>query len=251
MHERVYRSSRSAAAIVIAATLALPASAGAAPGASLPLALEAQLAADAPAATPAPAKPAKKEKKAKAPKAPKVKQPPHVHTPDMGPWDTGANWVTVRAGYNRATYRTAADGNVGWGFGATHMINTGWSISALVERNVLGKFGDAAESEIPFTLELSRHLKWGATFRPYYGFGGGTYYHKFAKTTQDLSEVRGGGFLAGGGNIAVSPRNLLGIDARLAFVSSLKQKPPDDPVFGPQKDSSARFSIKAGWSVTY
>src|SRR5216684_3078132 len=142
MHERVNRSFQSAAAIVIAATLALSGSAWAAPGAYLPLAAQPWLAAAAPAestVTAAPAestvtaKPASaaqpaKNEKVKKEKKPKVKQPPHVHTPDAGPWDAGALWITTRAGYNRATYRTAGDGNVGWGFGATHMINTGWSL---------------------------------------------------------------------------------------------------------------------------
>lgn len=201
----------------------------------------------APTAAPA----GKKAKKARGVKAPKAKKVPHVHTAEAGPWDTGALWVTVRAGYNKATYRTAGEGNFGWGFGATHMLNTGWSLGGLTERNVLGRFANASESEIPFTLELDRHLKWGDTFRPYFGFGGGTYYHKFSKTTADRSEVRGGGFVAVGGNTVVSPHGMVGIDARVAFVSSLKDQPPVDPVFGAQKQTTTRLSIKVGWSVTY
>ena len=202
-----------------------------------------------PAPTTAPS--GKKAKKARGPKAPKAKKVPHVHTAEAGPWDTGALWVTVRAGYNKATYRTAGEGNFGWGFGATHMLNPGWSLSGLTERNVLGRFAKASESEIPFTLELDRHLKWGDTFRPYFGFGGGTYYHKFSQTTADRSEVRGGGFVAVGGNTVVSPHGMVGLDARIAFVSSLKDKPPVDPVFGAQKQTTTRLSIKVGWSVTY
>jgi hypothetical protein len=205
----------------------------------------------APVTAPTAAPSGKKAKKTRRPKAPKEKRVPHVHTPDAGPWDTGALWVTVRAGYNKATYRTAGDGNFGWGFGATHMLNTGWALSGLTERNVLGKFANSSESEIPFTLELDRHLKWGDVFRPYFGFGGGTYYHKFSKTTADRSEVRGGGFVAIGGNAVVSPHGMIGLDGRVAFVSSRKGQPPVDPVFGVQKQTTTRVSFKVGWSVTY
>jgi len=250
MHERVNRSFRIAATIVIAVALTLSASAGAAPGAFLPLDVQPQLAADAPATAPAAAQPAKQAKAPKAKKAAKTKSPAHVHSPDAGPWDTGALWITLRAGYNHATYRTAGDGNVGWGFGASRMIKSGWALGGMVERNTLGKFGNATESEIPFTLELDRHLK-GSTFRPYFGFGGGTYYHKFANTTADHSEVRGGGFIAIGGNAVASSRNLIGVDARIAFVSALKGDTPDDPVFGPQENSTTRYSIKVTWSTTY
>ena len=217
-----------------------------APSASAPAKIE--LAPAAPVPTPSLGG---KTKKVRAPKVKKEKPPPHVHRPEDGPWDSHALWVSGRAGYNKATYRTAGDGNLGWGFGVTRMINTGWSLGGLVERNVLGRFDDATESEVPFTVELDRHLKWGDAFRPYFGFGGGTYYHKFSNTTADRSDVCGGVLVTVGGNAVISPHGLIGIDARVASVTRLGDEPPPDPVFGVQKKTTTRYGIKMTASVTY
>ena len=252
MRERVFRSWKGAAlASVVTMLVAAPARADPSTSLTLTPAILADQPVPVPPPTAAPGattKPAKGAKKAKAPKAPKTR---HAHKPEDGPWDTGALWVTLRAGYNRATYSTAGDGNVGWNFGATRMINTGWSLSGWSGRDVLGKFGNAAELQIPFILEVDRHLKWGGTFRPYYGFGGGAYYHKFSNTTTDHSDVRGGGFVSAGGNAVVSPHNFVGLDARFTVTSARGGKPPENAVFGPQEQSTSSFSVKLGWSVTY
>jgi outer membrane protein W len=208
----------------------------------------------APAATSAPAAnsaPVKQEKKAKAPKAAKAKSPAHVHTPEAGAWDKGALWVTLRVGFNQASYSTAGNGSVGYGFGFTRMLGPAWALAGMAERNVLGQFGEATESEIPFTIELDRHIKMSDAFRPYFGVGGGTYYHKFTNTTADYSDVRGGGLLAVGGNLVASKHSLFGVDARMAFVSTRSDVPASNPVFGPQDKSTMRWSLKATWSVTY
>jgi hypothetical protein len=231
--------------IAMSALAAGPPRAASAPAADAP---------PAPAATAAPAAKsalAKKEKQAKAPKAAKVKSPAHVHTPEAGPWDAGALWVTLRVGFNQASYSTAGNGSVGYGFGFTRVFGPGWALAGMAERNVLGQFGDATESEIPFTIEVDRHIKLSDAFRPYVGVGGGTYYHKFANTTADYSDVRGGGLLAAGGNLVISKHSLFGVDARLAFVSTLSDVPSSNPVFGPQDKSTMRWSIKATWSATY
>ena len=208
------------------------------------------LAADAaPAAKSAPTK--SKGKAAKAPKAPKVKTPRHAHSPEAGAWDGGALWITLRAGYNQASYRTAGNGSVGYGFGFTRMLNGAWGLSGITERNVLGQFGDATESEIPFTLELDRHVKMSDQFQLYFGAGGGVYYHKFTNTTADYSDVRSGGLLSAGGNIMVSKHSLFGLDGRMAWVSTKTPAPETNPVFGPQQSSTTRWGVKATWSVTY
>jgi len=239
------------AGVLLVSFTTLVAGAARAGAANLVAAAEAQptvAASPAPAAQSAPAKP---PKKAKAPKVAKPKSPAHAHQPEDGPWDSGATWVTLRVGYNQVSYSTAGNGNVGYGFGFTRMLGPAWALAGMAERNVLGTFGDATESEIPFTLELDRHIKLSDAARLYFGAGGGTYYHKFSNTTADYSDVRGGGLLATGGNIVISKHNLFGIDGRMAFVSTLTDAPASNPVFGPQDTSTMRWSLKATWSVTY
>ena len=214
-------------------------------------ALPVTLAADAQPAAPA-AKPATAPKPAKAPKGHKAPAPKFVHDPEAGPWDRGALWVTLRAGTNQVSYSTAGKGGFGYGFGFSHMLGPNWAFAGIVEHNVIGEFGEAQESEIPFTIELDRHIKMGPSFRPYFGFGGGAYYHKFSNTTADFSDVRGGGFFAVGGNIAIAKHNLFGLDGRMAVVSTRADNvPASNPVFGPQDSSNTRWSLKATWSVTY
>jgi len=231
-------------ALLIAALAlpARPARAGSAP---------VTLSADAQPASPAPAPEKGKAKQAKQPKPAKAKAPRHVHDPDAGPWDGGALWVTLRAGYNKASYKTAGSGSAGYGFGFTRMLGPAWGFAGMAEYNTLGQFGNATESEIPFTLELDRHIRVSDTFRMYFGFGGGTYYHKFSNTTADLSDVRGGGLICLGGNAVVSKHQLFGLDGRMAFVGSKSDVPDSNPVFGPQKSTVMRWSIKAIWSVAY
>jgi hypothetical protein len=191
---------------------------------------------------------------AKAPKAKKVREPkvnkPKVKTPPpQGPWDKGATWLSVRAGYARAAYRSAGPGNAGFGFGVNRMLNPRWSFGGYAQYDVLGKFGHAVESEAPFTLELARHYRFGEAFRPYLGVGGGTYYHKNAGTGADLSDPRGGGYLLLGGNTPLDARQLLGIDIRMAVVKGEKDR--INPVFGVEKGSTIHWSAKLNWSLTY
>ncbi len=244
-----------AATIALALAVGSPTLAPAGPAAGALQGLPIVLAKTAPAkktqGKPAEVKKEKKPKTPKAPKKPHEKKPPHVHTPEAGPWDQGATWTTLRAGYSRASYATAGEGNVGFGFGFSRMISPSWSFSAMAERNVLGKFNDATESEIPFTIELDRHVNWGETIRPYYGLGMGAYYHKFTDTMADGSDVRGGLLVAFGMNTAVAPRQLLGIDARAAIVTRRDGTASTNPVFGPQDKTARQWGMKLTWSVTY
>ncbi len=187
--------------------------------------------------------------KVKKAREPKVKKPKVKTPPAQGPWDKGATWLSVRTGYARAAYRSAGPGNVGFGFGVNRMLNPRWSFGGYAQYDVLGKFGHAVESEAPFTLELARHYKFGAAFRPYLGVGGGTYYHKNAGTGADLSDPRGGGYLLLGGNTPLDARQLLGIDIRMAVVRGEKGR--IDPVFGVEKGSTIHWSAKVNWSLTY
>jgi hypothetical protein len=244
-HVRVNGPFSTAAVMVLAVGLAFTAPARALAGE----ASEGLLAADAKADAAPTAKPDAKPKKSKEPKQPKA--PAHVHYPNAGPWDQGATWVGVRAGYSSAAYRTAASGNFGYGFGFSRMVSPKWALAGVAEHVVLGKFGNASETEIPFTLELDRHVGASSAFRFYYGFGGGTYYHKFSNTGADASHVMGGGLICIGANAVASAHSVLGVDARVAFLSTLGGAPADNPVFGPQSSSVTHWSYRVTWSVTY
>ncbi|MBI1798267.1 MAG: hypothetical protein HYR73_01105 [Candidatus Eisenbacteria bacterium] len=194
---------------------------------------------------------AQKTRKPKESKPPKVKRAPYVHKPEAGAWDKGATWVTLRLGFADALYGQSGPGSVGAGFGFSRMLSRQWALSGMAERNTVGQFGEARESEIPFTIELDRHINMGPTFRPYFGFGGGTFYHKFSGTGADRSDVMGAGLVAIGGNIVVSPHSMVGLDLRMAFVSALGGTLPPDPVFGEQPATGAHLGLKATWSITY
>jgi len=192
---------------------------------------------------------AEKKAKVKKTRGPKVKKPKTKTPPPQGPWDKGATWLSVRTGYARAAYRDAGPGNVGFGFGANRMLNSHWSFGGYAHYDVLGKFGNAVESEAPFTLELARHYHFGSAFHPYLGVGGGTFYHKNSGTGVGLSDPRGGGYLLLGGNTPLDARQLLGLDIRMAVVNG--QKDRVDPVFGIEKASTIHWSAKVNWSITY
>jgi len=208
--------------------------------------------APAPAAAPAVAADSKpavqgKTKKVKKPREPKVKKPKTKRPPPQSAWDGGATWISLRAGYAKAAYRHAGNGQGGAGFGANHMLSRRWSIGGYAEYDVLGKFGAAYESEATFTLELDRQFSLGSAFHSYVGFGGGTYYHKNARTGDGLSDPRGGGYLALGGNTEVTPHQLLGLDVRAAVVKGKNDRV--DPVFGVEKASTFHWSVKLNWSI--
>lgn len=256
---RPYRSwfAASLAALILAALVAthVPALAQDAP--TTPVAADSTAKAPAPVTlTPAtttsaaaPSAKATKQPKVKKVREPKVKKPKVKTPPPQGPWDKSATWLSLRAGYARAAYRTAAPGNVGFGFGVNHMLNAHWSFGGYAHYDVLGKFGNSVESEAPFTLELARHYHFGAAFHPYLGVGGGTFYHKNAGTGADLSDPRGGGYLLLGGNTPLDKRQLLGLDIRMAVVKGELGR--TNPVFGVEKASTIHWSAKLNWSTTY
>lgn len=194
---------------------------------------------DAPATTTVPAKPVKAQM-VKNPRAPR-------NLDDH--WDRGSTWLSVRAGYAKAGYEGSASGNVGGGFGFTHMFFPSWSLGGYAQYDVLGRFGRATESELPFTLEAARHLKWGEAFHPYVGAGGGTYYHKIYRTGADFSAPRGGGYFLTGFNSPISARGLIGFDLRVGFVNG--ELGHSNPVFGVEKARSSRWSAKVNWSYAY
>lgn len=206
-------------------------------------------AADKPAATAGAEKPAK-QKKTREPKQKQQTAPQVRKERDLNdPWDRGATWLSVRAGCAKAEYDGAANGNLGYGFGFSHMVFHAWSLGGYAQYDVLGRFGDAAESELPFTLEAARHFKWGSAFHPYVGAGGGAYYHKTYRTGADVSDARKGGYFLMGANTPVSTRGLLGLDVRISIVNGVKGRV--NPVFGVEKASTMHWSVKLNWSHIY
>ena len=164
---------------------------------------------------------------------------------EINPWSKGRQWLSVRFGYARSAAEAAADGNVGFGFGYMRFRDSKWSYGAHAQLDILGRFGDAAEIEVPWTVELTRHFK-GSTFHPYTGLGGGMYYNKVSGTGDDHAGVKGGFYLAGGANTPVSDHGLLGIDIRMSLVSPEGQM---NPVFGNEAVTGKAQSRVVHWSA--
>jgi len=229
------------------------------------LAVSPALAADKPA-KPAKADKVKKEQKAEPaavaatpkpaalPKAPKPPRPPEKSLAEQraedGPWARHTNWLSLRAGYAKATGETSGDGLVGWGMAYQHMLNRQWGFGAVVQHDVVGHIGPGYEISVPFTVEVNRHFKWDTVIRPYVGVGGGYFFHKFYRTANDNTGAPGGGgYISLGANMPLSDRHVLGIDTRVAFVSG--RDGVVNPVFGPETGTGTLWSAKLNWALVY
>ena len=159
-------------------------------------------------------------------------------------WDDGRHWVSVRAGYARSGARFAPGGSFGYGFGYTWFLgrSTAWSTS--VGHDLLGRYGGAAEIEIPFTTEFTRHFQWSAQTRPYLGLGFGAIYHKTYRTGADDSGFRQGLYVATGANSSLSPGSLIGIDVRWMLEQDARSINPTFPNGGASTSVlSAKLSL--------
>ena len=113
--------------------------------------------------------------------------------------------------------------------------STGGPWAASPSYDLLGRFGGAAEIEIPLTLEVARHSRWGAAVYPYVGIGAGAFYHKRYRTGADESGFTPGRYLVCGMHVPIRKQGLLGLDVRMATVD----KPDANPAFpGPDGDRS-------------
>jgi hypothetical protein len=157
-------------------------------------------------------------------------------------WNKGRSWVSLRVGYARSSESGAADGNFGAGAGYARFLSSHWSLGLVVQGDLLGKFGAGAEIEYPVTLELLRHYQWKTAVRPYLGFGGGAYYHKYYRTGDDTADWRSGFYLAGGLNAPVSPHMQIGVDGRVQFVSG--DPSVNNPLFGPEGAQLTQYGLK-------
>lgn len=166
-----------------------------------------------------------------------------------GPWDKGSRWISLRAGYAKSTERQAANGSLGYGFGYTRFLSRKWAVGASAQYDVLGRYGHAAQVEVPFTAELTRHFAWKTPLRPYLGLGDGAFFEKTYRTGQDAGAFRNGIYVTGGFNAPLDPRHLLGLDTRVAFVNG--DKSITDPVFGVGHTTSVHWSVKLNWALAY
>lgn len=155
------------------------------------------------------------------------------------PWAAKRQWFSVRAGYAKSTATGAADGNYGLGFAYTRFRSPKWAFSGNASVEILGRFGDAYELEMPWTVDVARHFQWPAAVRPYLGLGAGIYYHQFSNTGEDHSSILPGGYLTGGLNTPVSDRGMLGLDVRMNVVEATGE---DNPVFGASDGSQSRVT---------
>lgn len=161
------------------------------------------------------------------------------------PWAGNQQWVAVRFGYAKAGGSFAGDGAVGWGFGYTRFLHSGLAWSANVQHDMLGRFGGAAEVEVPLTVEFTKHLKWSESTRPYLGLGWGAFYHKIYRTGRDDSGFRQGLFVAGGANGMIDKSSLIGLDVRLVIEQDTRSI---NPTFPNREPSSLVWSAKLSYS---
>jgi hypothetical protein len=210
-------------------------------------------------AAPAKAADAPKPKVASAPKAPKVKEAPKPKAPEKsyeeqkaedGMWAKRTNWVSFRAGYAKNSNVNAGDGMFGYGVAYQRMISKKWSFGGSVQHDILGQLGVASEIAVPFTLEMQRHYKWHTAMRPYLGFGGGYYFHKYYRTGDSYGGAPGSGFFIDGGtNVPLDGNHLIGLDTRVSFVNG--RTGIVNPVFGGEKATQIFYSIKLNWALAY
>jgi hypothetical protein len=161
------------------------------------------------------------------------------------PWVGGANWTAYRIGTAYSTVKNSPDGGIGVGFGMHHFMNRRWSAGLQADLDVLGKFSGGTEAELPLTLQMTRHMKFGSnTMRPYLGFGGGAYFHRYARTGGDEANLRPGGFFAGGFNTPIGPHSLLGFDVRMTLQGKAQS---NDPLFPNESSTATHWSFKVAY----
>jgi hypothetical protein len=190
----------------------------------------------------------------------------------------GSQWMSVRAGYAKGSGDVAPDGLIGGGFGYRRFVLDRWAVGAFAHYELLGQFGRAAEIEVPLTLEVTRHSRWGAAVYPYVGIGAGAFYHKLSRTGADESGFTPGRYLTLGVHVPIHKPGLLGVDVRMASVDKLDGNPafpgpdadrpklddllvrlkgktadPNMPLLFADSQSKSRtlWSVKIDYAITY
>ena len=172
----------------------------------------------------------------------------HAATID-GPWQKGASWTTFRAGYAKSLEGGAPNGMAGFGIGFSHMLSNRVNLGFFVHYELLGKFGEASQIEIPVTAEYAYVVKWNTALRPYVGLGLGAFYHKNYQTGADRTDLLPATLIKFGADAPLDLHNVLGFDARVAWVGNDDEIV--DPVFGKPKPTSQRWSVKLCYSRVF
>jgi hypothetical protein len=240
--------------IAFVLTVCLAAAAGAADPSEIAQADSA--AAPPPAPAPAAAAPvdpkvaeerAKQEKKAAEQKAEAEKQAKDLAEAEEArksgiPWHRGATWMAFKLGTSGSKVANSPEASVAFGLGAQHFMSSKWAYGISVDLDVLGKFNGATQMEIPLTLDMTRHLRWGTdTVRPFLGTGIGVYYYRTYRTGADATDVRPGFHLSGGFNAPISGSALMGVMARGAVQWGAEL---DDPYFPNDSNTAVHWSVK-------
>lgn len=187
------------------------------------------------------------DEKAKRESIEKAKKDAEVKTDrDAGiPWVGGANWTAFRIGTAYSTVKNSPNGGIGVGFGMHHFMNRRWSAGLQADLDVLGKFSGGTEAELPITLQMTRHMRFGSnTLRPYLGIGGGAYFHRYTRTGGDEANLRPGLLFAGGINTPIGPSSLLGFDMRISFQGDAKS---NNPLFPNESSTATHWSFKVSY----
>jgi hypothetical protein len=153
---------------------------------------------------------------------------PAATTPADAPWARRAQWMSVRAGYAKIAAEGAPDGLAGYGFGYVRFIMNRWSVGGYVHHELLGRFVHSTAIEVPMTVEVVRHTRWGPGLHPYGGIGAGAFYYKFYRTGEDLAGFRAGRYITMGFTSPVAHEHLLGLDIRVAWLDRVN----DSRLFG-------------------
>jgi hypothetical protein len=162
------------------------------------------------------------------------------------PWPRRTTWASFRVGYAKSLEGGAPNGWAGYGFGFSRMMSERVSLGFFIHHELLGKFGGAAQIEIPVTAEYAYHIQWKTPLRPYVGTGLGAFYHKIYRSGADRADVLPAVLFKFGADAPLDDHNLLGLDARVANV--FNDDETVDPVFGKSKPTSVRWSVKLAYS---
>lgn len=161
------------------------------------------------------------------------------------PWSEDARWGSVRAGFARSGARFAPDGAYGYGFGYSWFLANELAWSATAQYDRLGRYADAVESEVPITVEFTKHFRFSTQARPYLGVGWGAIYHKLSRTSADESGFRQGLYLAIGGNSMLNAVSLLGLDVRMMLEQDTRTI---NPTFPNSAAATTHWSVKLSYT---
>ena len=160
-------------------------------------------------------------------------------------WADDARWVSVRVGTAGSGAKLASSGSFGYGFSYTWFLAKQLAWSATVQHDVLERYGNASEIDVPFTVEFTRHFALSAVAKPYLGGGIGAVYHKTYGTGADESGFRQGIYLATGGNAMVDAGSLIGVDLRLMLEQDTRSI---NTTFPNSSAASRNWSVKLSYS---